>query len=71
MGRFIGLGLYWTAIVVAVTAGVLAAICAAFGDSDDHILMAGLLFAFGFVVWLIGFGCWKAIADQPSPRERD
>ena len=71
MGRFIGLGLYWTAIVVGVTAGVLAAICAVFGDSDDRIIIAGLLCAFGFVVWLIGFGCWKAVSDQPSPRERD
>jgi hypothetical protein len=69
--RFIGLGLYWTAVVVAATAGVIAAIGAAFGDSDNRFVIAGLLCAFGFVIWLIGFGCRKALSDQPSPGDRD
>jgi hypothetical protein len=44
---------------------------AAFGDSDNRFLTVGLICAFGFVIWLIGFDCWKAFPDQPSPRDRD
>ena len=68
----IGLALYWTAIVVACAAGGIAVFGALFGESDDRFLIDGLLVMFGATVWLIGFGCWKALSsDQPLPRDMD
>jgi len=65
MTRIIGLVLYWAAIVVSLVAAGIAGLCAS-GDSEDRYLIAGLVCIFGALVWLIGFGCRRALSDPPS-----
>jgi hypothetical protein len=66
----IGLVLYWMAKIVAAGAGTIAVISAVFSEAEGRFLIAGLLCAFGLVVWLLGYCCWKALADQPIPQDR-
>jgi hypothetical protein len=68
--RIVGLALYWAAMLIAAASGSVAAAVAfrvddrSFMESDDRFVIAGLMCAFGAVVWMIGIGCRKLLIER-------